>query len=416
MKILFVSDTYYPHLNGVYYFVCRLAPLLKERGHEVAVMAPSESIYSTFKKIDRIDVFGIPSLPVLYYPKVRFAIPVFQKKKIRQIIEAFRPDIVHVQDHFALGKMAIGISNQLGIPVIGTNHFMTENLTAFIHSEKWKKKLSGILWKKFANTYNQVSIVTTPSEWAADLIRPKLNTPVVSISSGIDLVAFSPDGNSKRVKEKFGIPDKPVLLFVGRLDPEKKLEETLNAVALALDKIDFCFVVVGKGVEKAALEKKARELGISKSVIFTGFVSDAELPFIYGISNCFIISSTAELLSLGTLQAMAAALPVVAVEAGALSELIQSGVNGYLYKSGDARAMAENIYSVLGQPELAAKMAMKSSELVCKHDIRATVLSFVKLYERVAKSPVHSKLIIDQLPKYKWPEERLTRHHPGPQF
>ena len=103
MKILFVSDTYYPHLNGVYYFVCRMAPLLIESGHEVAVIAPSESIHSTLKKIDRVDVFGVPSLPIVYYPNVRFIIPVF-KKRIRHIIEAFHPDIIHVQDHFTLGR------------------------------------------------------------------------------------------------------------------------------------------------------------------------------------------------------------------------------------------------------------------------------------------------------------------------
>ena len=401
MKILFVSDTYYPHLNGVYYFVSRLAPLLIARGHEVAVIAPSETMHATLKKIDRVDVFGIPSLPVVYYPNVRFAIPVFQKKRIRHIIEKFHPDIIHVQDHFALGKATIDVSNRLGIPVIGTNHFMTENLTAFIHSERWKRKLSDFLWKKFANTYNQVAVVTTPSEWAAGLIRPKLKTSVVSISSGIDLAAFRPSGNGRWVKEKFGIPDKPVLLFVGRLDPEKKLEETLNAVALALDRLDFCFVIVGKGVKKAALEKQARNLGIANRVIFTGFVTDMELPYIYRISNCFIISSTAELLSLGTLQAMAAGLPVVAVEAGALSELIQTEVNGYLYKSGDTKAIAESICSILGRPELARQMTAKTSEFVSKHDIRATVQSFVKLYEKVAELSVQSNVIIDHRLKYK---------------
>jgi len=401
MKILFVSDTYYPHLNGVYYFVCRLAPLLMERGHEVAVIAPAETIHSTLKKIDRVDVFGIPSLPVIYYPKVRFAVPLFQKMRIRHIMETFHPDIVHVQDHFALGRAAIHVSNRLGIPVIGTNHFMTENLTAFIHSEKWKKKLSDLLWKKFANTYNRLTVVTTPSEWAADLIRPKLKVPVITISSGIDLSAFRPDGNGQWVKEKFGIPDKPVLLFVGRLDPEKKLEETLGAVAMALHHLDFCFVVVGKGVKKAALEKRARELGIADRVIFTGFVSDEELPYIYRISNCFVISSTAELLSLGTLQGMAAGLPVVAVKAGALSELIRPGVNGYLYKSGDTKAMAESICSILGRPELARQMTVKTLEFVCKHDIHSTVMRFVHLYERVARSSVRSEVMIDQQHKYK---------------
>ena len=98
---------------------------------------------------------------------------------------------------------------------------------------------------------------------------------------------------------------------------------------------------------------------------------------------------------------MAAGLPVVAVDAGALTELIQTGVNGYLYKSGDTKAIADNICSILGRPELAKKMTVKASEFVCKHDIRATVLSFIKLYEKCAKSPFQANVIIDQQLKYK---------------
>jgi 1,2-diacylglycerol 3-alpha-glucosyltransferase len=385
MKILFVSDTYYPHLNGVYYFVCRLAPLLKEKGHEVAVIAPSETMFSTIKEIDSVDVFGIPSLPVLYYPKVRFPIPLFQKKKINKIIKDFKPDIVHIQDHFALAKIVIRICNDLNLPVIGTNHFMPENLTALIRSEKWKRKLSDWLWKGFSKVYNDVKIVTTPSETAAMLIRPKLNTRVISISSGIDLKIFNPGGSREWVRKKYNIPDKPVILFVGRLDPEKNIEETLVAVAQALQKIDFCFVIVGKGLKKMALERLATELQISDSVIFTGFVPDAELPFIYKLSNCFIISSIAELLSLGTLQGMAAGLPVIAVNAGALGELVHHGINGYLYEHGDIEAIAQSICSVL-QKDTNVRMSYKSYEFVQKHDIQETLHSFVRVYEQFGLS------------------------------
>ena len=401
MKILFVSDTYYPHLNGVYYFVCRLAPLLIERGHEVAVIAPSETAFSTLKKIDGVDVYGMPSLPVIYYPKVRFTIPVFQKKKIKAIIEEFKPDIIHVQDHFPLAQAAIAVGNALGVPVMGTNHFMTENLTAFVHSERWKQILSDLLWKKFTKVYNRVAIVTTPSEWAADLIRSKLNVPVVSISSGINLREFMPYGNGNGAREKFGIPDKPVLLFVGRLDPEKKIEETLRAVALALLKIDFCFVIVGKGIKKAALEEQARKLGIADHVIFTGFVSNADLPAVYRLSTCFIISSTAELLSLGTLQGMAAGLPVIAVEAGALGELVRTGVNGYLYKTGDVASMAESICSILGQPVLQQKMREKSMEFVHEHDIQQTAVSFERVYQRMLRQEGRLSVIKGKKPIYK---------------
>ncbi len=69
MNILFVSETYYPHLNGVYYFVCRIAPMLQQKGHKVAVIAPSDNIHFSKKNIDNLDVYVMPSVPVLIYPK-----------------------------------------------------------------------------------------------------------------------------------------------------------------------------------------------------------------------------------------------------------------------------------------------------------------------------------------------------------
>jgi 1,2-diacylglycerol 3-alpha-glucosyltransferase len=398
MKILFVSDTYYPHLNGVYYFVCRLGPLLKDKGHEVAVIAPSETRHATLKQVDGIDLYGVPSLPVLYYPKVRFAIPIKLKTQIKEILRCFSPDIIHVQDHFSIAKAAIEISLDLGIPIVGTNHFMTENLTAFIHSEKWKRRISNLLWKKFSKVYNQLPIVTTPSEWAVSLIQPKLHTRVISISSGVDIEAFNPSGSGKRVQEKFMIPDKPILLFVGRLDPEKRIEETLEAVALALKVVDFCFVIVGKGVRKTSLEHLVIQLGIQKHVIFTGFVTDIELAYIYKLSSCFIISSTAELLSLGTLQAMSAGLPVIAVQAGALGELVQSGENGYLYKMGDIQELTSRICVVLGKPELGQQMKAKSLQLVLKHNIIDTVKSFERLYLKTVENTKAKKMHFNRSP------------------
>jgi 1,2-diacylglycerol 3-alpha-glucosyltransferase len=384
MRILFVSDTYFPHLNGVYYFVCRIAPLLQEKGHQVAVIAPSETIYSTLKKIDGIDVFGIPSLPVLYYP-VRFPIPLIYKSKISHILKEFKPDIIHIQDHFSLSKATVKLGKKSDIPIIGTNHFMTENLTSFIHNVKWKTKLSTFLWSQFSNIYNQLSLVTTPSEMAANLIRPKLTVDVISISSGIDLTFFTPFGDTQEVREKYSIPEKPILLYVGRLDPEKNLEEILYAVAKALKKIDFCLVIVGKGIKKPALEKLSQDLGIADQVIFTGFIPEDILPYMYKLSRCFIIASTAELLSLSTLQAMASGLPIIAVNAGALSEIVHDKINGYLFNAGDTEAIVESIYHIFIEDDLYQKMSEMSLAYISKHDIYKTVESFEETYQSRGK-------------------------------
>src|ERR1700730_6538896 len=128
MRLLYVSDTYYPHINGVYQFVRQLAYFLQEKGHQVAVIAPSENMYSSEKKIDNIVVYGIPSLPVLYYPNIRFPIPLFLQSRMKHLLKSFRPDIIHIQSHFLLGKAVIKGNKKFGIPIIGTNHFMTENL------------------------------------------------------------------------------------------------------------------------------------------------------------------------------------------------------------------------------------------------------------------------------------------------
>lgn len=394
MRILFVSDTYYPHLNGVYYFVCRIAPLLQQKGHQVAVIAPSETIHSSTKKIDNIDVHGIPSLPVLYYQKVRIPIPGLIKTRVSHLIKTFKPDVIHIQDHFIISKAVIKVGKNLGIPVIGTNHFMPENLTALIRSEKWKKKLEKMLWAEFSKVLNQIIVITTPTETGAKLIRPKLDVKVIAITCGINLNDFNPFGNPENIRLKYNIPLKPVLLFVGRLDPEKNIEEILRALAFVSKKIDFCFVIVGKGLRKKALEQLTEELGITNHVIFTGFVPEEDLPFLYKLSRCFIIASIAELLSLATLQAMASGLPIIAANAGALPELVHDKINGYLFNTNDKEALARCIIDILTRDDIYAKMCKKSLEKAAQHDINNTVEAFEALYKMYAiKKPVENRFI-----------------------
>ncbi len=380
MKILFISDTYYPHINGVYYFVCRVGPLLQHKGHQVAVIAPSQTASYSNSKIDGLDVYGMPSLPVLYYAAIRVPITVLLKSRIKKIIDHFKPDVIHLQDHFLLSRAAVELNKELKIPMIATNHFMPENITVLVRGQQWKQRLEKLLWKGFSAVFNQVKLVTTPTETGVSLIRPKLSVDAVAVSSGIDLSTFNPYGDASHIKMKYGIPDKPVLLYVGRLDPEKRIEEIIEAVAIAAKKIDFRFVVVGKGTRKSELEQLADKMGIQDKVIFTGFVPDEDLPYFYKLSRCFIIASIAELLSLVTLQAMASGLPVIAVKAGALTELVQDTINGYLYEQGDMDTIVQSIENILTQDERYLAMSRKSLEFVQQHDIAKTTDSFEEIY------------------------------------
>ncbi len=386
MKILFVSDTYYPHINGVYYFVCRVGPMLQRKGHQVAVIAPSPTAASTLKKVDDLDVYGLPSVSTILYPLIRVPFPIMIRARVRKLIQDFQPDVIHVQDHFLISKTVIEVNRAFNIPIIATNHFMPENITVLVKGHKWKQQLEKFLWKEFAKVYNQVKLVTTPTETGVGIMRPHLKEGVetMAISSGIDLQLFSPEGDTSTVREKYKIPHKPVLLYVGRLDPEKRIDEILHAVAIAAKTVDFTFLVVGKGTKKAELEALAKSLGIESQAIFTGFVPDEDLPFIYKLARCFIIASIAELLSLVTLQAMASGLPIIAVKAGALVELVRG--NGYLYHEGDIEAMVSAIEEITTNDIIYQGMRIKSLEIVQQHSIERTLATFEHLYQsKVAK-------------------------------
>ncbi len=386
MRILFVSDTYYPHINGVYYFVCRVGPILQDKGHEVAVIAPSASFSFTKTKIDGLTVFGLPSFSVLFYRTIRLPFPLSIKARLKKVISDYKPDIIHIQDHFFISKAVLQVNKRWKIPVVATNHFMPENITVMVKGKAFTHWLTAFLWRGFTKVFNQVNIVTTPTQTGVAIIEPHLKVKAIAISSGIDLERFNVQGDSHAVKQKYKIPDQPILLYVGRLDPEKRVEEIIQAVTIAVkQKVDVCFVVVGKGNSKASLEELAKQLGIAKNVLFTGFVPDEDLPYIYKLADCFIIASIAELLSLVTLQAMASSLPVIAVNAGALGELVEDNVNGFLYNEGDVLKVVSSIKTILTNPERKKNMGERSRQFIQQHDIYKTVDAFEKLYSVYAK-------------------------------
>jgi len=395
MKILFVSDTYYPHINGIYYFIQRLAERLQAEGHEVAVLAPSAGLGYTDKTVEGIRVFGMPSLSLLMYKTIRVPIPVSLKARVDKVFRTFKPDILHLQNHFSINKAAIAVNKKYGLPIIGTNHFMTENFTPFYSFLHMNAKIESMMWGAFSKVFNQLTMVTTPTETGAKIIRPKLKVDVVAISNGIDLAEFNTVPNNTSIKTKYGIPDKPFLLYVGRLDPEKHIDEVLHAVA-KLSSVDFCFVITGKGTKKDSLQALVNKLGIQDKVVFTGFVSNEDLPQLYRLSRCYVTASVAELQSIATMEAMASGLPVIAANAGALAELVHHGKNGFLFTPGDISALANCVHTIFSDDQLYAQMKHYSLQIIESHDIKNSVRLFEKIYQTCISTKNHS-LVLEEV-------------------
>ena len=381
MKILIAADTYFPQVNGASYFAQRLAFNLQLHGHEVRVIAPSQSFANTDTIINSVRVYGIRSFPVLFYPKFRFCFSFFHSSKIQAIIEEFKPDIIHIQAHFYIGRNTIHAAFKTNTPIVATNHFMPNNL---IHYVPFHKTIGAPIikaaWKDFAKVFNKVGQVTTPTKTAASLIQPYFQKNIQVISCGINLAIFNPHNNGEYLKTKYALKALPTLLYVGRLDQEKNVDMVLKALAITLKNTSMQFVIAGSGAEKERLQQLASELKISKNVIFTGFVPDEDLPNLYAIAHGFIIAGTAELQSIVTMEAMATGLPVLAVNAVALPELVKNNENGYLFEYGDVHALAEKMTRMFSDEELRKAMSKKSLLFISEHTIEKSIAKFEAVY------------------------------------
>jgi glycosyltransferase involved in cell wall biosynthesis len=142
-------------------------------------------------------------------------------------------------------------------------------------------------------------------------------------------------------------------------------------------------VLAGMGKEKRNLEELAEKLSIQQTVTFTGFVPDEDLQNIYRVADLFVTAGVAELQSIVTMEAMASGLPVVAVNAMALPELVHDGENGYLFSDGDGQMFAEKVIAILSDQAMWAKMSEKSLEIIRDHDINKTIEEYESIYSEV---------------------------------
>lgn len=381
MRIALVTDTFPPSVNGAAFFTERFAQALRERGHDVAVVAPSQSRRDTVARDSSgVVVYSVRSIPAFVYPGLR--ISPFSRGCVRKALISFAPDLVHIQNHFFLGRAALKEARDLGIPVIGTNHFMPENLTVHARLPGLAARVvNAYLWRQFTAVYAHLDAVTAPTVTAARLSKVAgLRLPIVPISNGIDMRRFHPDHDGGYLRTRYAVPDQPVLLFVGRLDKEKHVDVILRAMPAILAHCEAHFVVAGIGTLRARLERLARRLGIAEHVTFTGYVPNEDMPGLYRMATAFVMPGSAELQSIATMEAMASGVPVVASDAQALPELVGHTENGFLFRDGNSKALAKCIVALFKDEELCQQMAEECLKRIQAHDITAVITQFETLY------------------------------------
>ncbi|AAZ56290.1 glucosyltransferase [Thermobifida fusca YX] len=386
LRILIATDTYPPDVNGASYFTYRLATGLAERGHDVHVVCASASGPPRVEVQDGVVLHRMRSVPVLVHPTMRTALPLGLTGHIARIVDRLAPHVVHVQSHFTISRTALRCGRMAGVPVVLTNHFMPDNLFAHAHIPPRLHGVVGSLaWQDMIRVARTADYVTTPTQRAAELLASKGFTRTVeAVSCGIDLDRFRPRPQDRaQARAHFGLPDRETMVFVGRLDEEKRIDESIRALPVLLRHRDVQLVLAGTGQRREELERLARSLGVAERVHFLGFVPDDDLPLVYVAADLFVIGSVAELQSIATLEAMSTGLPVVAADALALPHLVRPGRNGYLYPPGDVAQLAQRLLDVLESPDRRTAMGRASRDIAQTHDHHRSLDRFEQIYTEV---------------------------------
>ena len=393
MRVLIANDTYPPQLNGAAVATQRLALGLAGRGHRVAVVAPSMSFKDETDQEpasgqgEEVPVFRVKSLSVKpLHPQFRVTYWWGVNSKLAQIARDFQPDVVHIQNHFILGQGCLKVARANGIPIIGTNHFLPNNLFEYIPIPL-RPAISAIMWGHFLKTYNRLDCVVAPSQACLRILRDVgLTASARVISNGIDLSKYKRVEPPDSIFSRYGIRrDCPVFLAVGRLEKDKNVELVLKATARVAQKAPIQSVIVGKGRDEAEFKNLAGKLALGNSVVFTGFVPNDDLPYLYSTSDIYIGAGAAELQGIAVMEAMATALPVLAANAVALPELVHDGENGYLF-SLDPEDLADKMLKMLSQQETWRGMGQKSLEYIQVHDTSNALAQLEDLYAEVISS------------------------------
>lgn len=362
-----------------------LAQGLAALGHEVLVVAPSQTGRGYSERDENYEIMRIRSFGLPFRKNLR--VSVTYDREMRRVLDEFQPDIVHVQTQLTVGLSMLRAAVKRNIPVVATNHVMPDNMIKNIKIlSPISRPVSYILSEYGTLLYRGTKRIVMPTESALGLFNlSRIEAPAVAISNGINLDKFKPGKPSDELYEKFHIPrNKPLITYIGRLDEEKHVHILVHALELLhWSGRDFHAVIVGHGNAVEGLKELVETMRLSDDVTFTGLVSDEDLVQLHRLGDMYVMPSPTELQCLAMLEAMASGKPVVAVDAGALGELCLDGQNGYLIRVDDIEAMAQALTELLDHQRRRQSFGKRSLEIAKQHDVRMVMPKFVELYEQV---------------------------------
>ncbi len=380
MRIAMMTNNYKPFIGGVPISIERLATELRELGHEVTIFAPSYEGETAEENVIRYHSLK---------RKVRgeYIIPNVLDPIIEESFARMSFDLIHVHHPMLIGYVAKYLGRKYNIPVVLTYHTRYEQ---YLHYLKFfgkrpvaelelqkkesgtrnRRRLSAIGGEKLVAAHNRIflnkcNLVFAPSESMREyLLENGILTDVEVVPTGIlkEEFDFEPP-EVERIHRSYGGASKYLFCSVSRLEREKNIEFLLEGLREFKARKGDCFKVllIGDGGRRQMLKEEAIRLGLEQNVIFCGNIPHDQLRNYYRACNAFLFASTSETQGIVLLEAMAAGLPVIAVEASGVRDVVVNGRNGYMSEN-KVSDWADKLVLLTEEKSLAERMKLNAIE------------------------------------------------------
>lgn len=439
MRVALFTDTYLPEVNGVVTSIDSHTRMLGERGHEVLIICPKYR-KPILHVVPHVTIQRYRSFSFISNRDTRIALPSVASVAAR--LRAFKPDLVHIHTPLSIGVIGLATARMMRLPVVETYHTFLPDFMQYVElhrllrlddlqarvlnaivfermfesgmfhglakleqggkraideinataraalggvrAEEREELSTRLAWQFTRTIYNRASLVLTPSQTLKrELESHGVTAPVEYLSNGIDVSLIAP---------KLSYASTGRLLHAGRLGHEKNIDVVLRAFARVAERLPgYTLDIIGDGPARAGLQRLASSLGVADRVTFRGFMERSALASTYREYDAFVTASTIETQGIVLLEAMAAGLPVVGVDALAIPEIVQHGRAGLVVPPGDDTAIAEAIEHLLPDEALRASLGAGGREGVHPHALPAVIDRLEALYADVSEATPRSR-------------------------
>ncbi|MFC0524281.1 glycosyltransferase family 4 protein [Pontibacillus salicampi] len=368
MKIAIFTDTFTPQVNGVARTFQRFVDYLDEQGIEYRLFVPDAKEEDLFSN----QVHRFTSIPFYLYPECRFSFP--NMSHIRKQLESFQPDLIHIATPFNIGLSGLYYGKKLGIPIVGSYHTHFDRYLQYYDLQF----LSKWIWKYMRWFHQSFQTTFVPSYETKEELLQHGFRDIGIWSRGVDCSTFKPYRHTG-LKARYGIKERHILSYVGRLAPEKDLRTLMDTARQLPEnmKQKVHWVLVGDGPMAEELKKEAPD-----NMTFTGYLSGEDLAEVYSASSLFVFPSTTETFGNVVLESLACGTPAIGAKAGGVQEIITPDKTGALCAPGNVGDFVQTISELIGNELELRRMSYEAREFALKRSWEAIFEDLLYQYEQ----------------------------------